>query len=162
MKSKHQIAVIQQIKSIIDEARILKIRLLIEIELSGKLWIYCDQHHKRTILKLIRQYKVRNPKQISAGGYDTRFQDIYPTYKVLGFDKGKNVQKLHHQRSLEYDTIGDKAVYFFDCTEGQKDKSIRAVIWGESEGGIVEAIERERPEMTVNFDGDNVILFYGK
>jgi len=161
MKSKHQIAVIPQIKSIIDEARILKIRLLIEIELSGKLWIYCDQHHKRTILKLIRQYKVRNPKHISAGGYDTRFQDIYPTYKVLGFDKGKNVQKLHHQRSLEYDTIGDKQVYYFDCTEAQRDFGKRA-IRGTSRTDIAEIINKERLEMTANFDGDNVILFYGK
>ena len=160
MKSKHQTEVIPAIDAIITEAMILKIRLLIEIELSGKLWIYCDNHNKRTVLKLLRQYKVRNPKQISAGGYDVRFERIFPEYTLLGYDKGKNVQKLSHRRELEYDTIGERKVYFFDCTADQKLDAM--TIAHEKKVIISELLKSWHPEMTVNFDGDDVILFYGK
>ena len=92
---------------------IIFIRLLIELEPSGKMYIYCDPHEKKGIIKLIRKYGIRYPKRFFCEGYNTKFLNYYPEAVCIAMDKGRNIKRLTTVRKVH---VQDN-IFFFDGTE---------------------------------------------
>ena len=158
--TKHQTAVTDKLQAIVTEARSLEIRLLIECELSGKLWIYCDAKDKRTVLRLIRKNRVMNRKRIFAEGYNTKFLNPHPSFVMREIDKGK-VRKLDRVRPCVSKTLGSRHIWFYDLSNDQIDnlKSIISRLW--STDSIILEIENHFPSIIVNYSGSD-LMFYGR
>ena len=104
----------EKLEAVILQARSEKIRLLIEVELSGKLYVYCDSHEKRNVMKMMRKNRIINRKVFFAGDYNIRFLEPHASYQFLGYNKGKIVHRLYRNRTLEMNYTFDNKVYFFD------------------------------------------------
>ncbi len=155
--TKHQTAVTDKLQAIVTEARSLEIRLLIECELSGKLWIYCDAKDKRTVLRLIRKNRVMNRKRIFAEGYNTKYLNPHPSFEFIERDKGNKVRRLEMVRPC----VHEGKHYFYDLDKIQIEnlKSVISRLW--STDSIILEIENHFPSITVNYSGSD-LMFYGR
>lgn len=158
--TKHQIAVESKLKLICDEALDLKIRLLIECELSGKLWIYCDAKDKRTVIKLLRKNRVMNRKHIFAEGYNTKFLNPYPSFNFLEMDKGNKVRRLQRVRKCKHETYFGVKLYFYD-TDNRVITEIINRIESLNFELVKDLVKERHPNITVNYSGSD-LMFYGK
>lgn len=158
--TKHQTAVMDKLKSVCEEATSLKIRLLIDCELSGKLWIYCDAKDKRAVLRLLRKNRITNRKRIFAEGYNTRFLNPYPSFIMREINKGK-VRKLERIRPCINETIGCRRVWFYDLKKDRINR-LKSTVCSLSDFEDMRIIVDEHfPGVVVNYSGDD-IMFYGR
>lgn len=157
--TKHQTAVKEKLQAIVTESLGLKIRLLIECELSGKLWIYCDAKDKRTVLKLLRKNRVMNRKRIFAEGYNTKFLNPYPSFEFLEMDKGNKVRRLQRVRKCEVLRGPEKSVYFYDIPDKTIIEGVNFLF--DDFEFIRSMVKKNHQDITVNYSGDD-LMFYGR
>ncbi len=149
----------ERLDRIIEKASERKIRLLIEVDLASKVFVYCDDHEKTLVLEWLKEERFADYIHMPCT-YEIKFPSAYPSYKFLPFSKGKNIQRLHKDRTLDYQEITGRKVLFFDM-EADEIKSLSKFIPGKSFIEIQDEAYDLNKKIIVNYDR-TTLLFYGK
>ena len=91
----------ENLQPLIDYAKTEYIRLLIEVDKSGYIVLYCDKTEKRNFLAQIRLNNIKTRIKIVTYDYDIRFPEI-PTLTNLDYLAGKIKKTFRKERTISY------------------------------------------------------------
>ena len=154
----------ENLQPLIDYAKTEYIRLLIEVDKSGYIVLYCDKTEKRNFLAQIRLNNIKTRIKIVTYDYDIRFPEI-PALTELNYLAGRVVKIFRKERAITYYvfTLHEVKwrVAFVDFTDEVKKEAIEKmekVLDNQNHSNF--PFKRDGYNFIQNQDRNTLVLYY--